>query len=47
MLPGSLPTLLRQEYPGDLGFVLVDDQSGDGTESERAQIPERIQTARA
>jgi len=30
-LPASLPTLLRQEYPGPLAVVLVDDESDDGT----------------
>jgi hopene-associated glycosyltransferase HpnB len=30
-LPGSLPTLLAQEYPGRLAIVLVDDESSDGT----------------
>jgi hopene-associated glycosyltransferase HpnB len=30
-LPGSLPTLLAQEYPGPLAVVLVDDESSDGT----------------
>ena len=30
-LPASLPTLLRQEYPGPLAVVLVDDESSDGT----------------
>ncbi|QNP62014.1 glycosyltransferase [Streptomyces genisteinicus] len=27
----SLPSLLRQDYPGRAGIVLVDDNSGDGT----------------
>jgi hopene-associated glycosyltransferase HpnB len=31
LLPETLPTLLRQDYPGELSVVLVDDQSGDGT----------------
>jgi hopene-associated glycosyltransferase HpnB len=30
-LPGSLPTLLGQDYPGPLAVVLVDDESSDGT----------------
>jgi len=30
-LPGSLPTLLAQDYPGRLAIVLVDDESSDGT----------------
>lgn len=31
MLPQALPSLLAQDYPGDLGVVLVDDGSTDGT----------------
>jgi hopene-associated glycosyltransferase HpnB len=31
MLPETLPTLLGQDYPGELTVVLVDDQSGDKT----------------
>ncbi|WP_067922500.1 glycosyltransferase [Alicyclobacillus shizuokensis] len=31
ILPRSLPGLLRQDYPGRLRVVLVDDQSEDGT----------------
>lgn len=31
VLPGSLPTVLAQEYPGPARVVLVDDQSTDGT----------------
>jgi hopene-associated glycosyltransferase HpnB len=31
ILPGTLPTLLNQDYPGQLSVVLVDDESGDGT----------------
>jgi hopene-associated glycosyltransferase HpnB len=30
-LPTSLPSLLAQDYPGEFGIVLVDDQSTDGT----------------
>jgi hopene-associated glycosyltransferase HpnB len=30
-LPGSLPSLLAQVYPGALNVVLVDDESTDGT----------------
>jgi hopene-associated glycosyltransferase HpnB len=31
MLPVTLPTLLGQDYPGDLEVILVDDGSTDGT----------------
>jgi hopene-associated glycosyltransferase HpnB len=31
VLPGTLPTLLAQDYPGAFGVVLVDDDSSDGT----------------
>jgi hopene-associated glycosyltransferase HpnB len=33
VLPDTLPSLLGQEYPGDLSVVLVDDDSSDGTAS--------------
>jgi cellulose synthase/poly-beta-1,6-N-acetylglucosamine synthase-like glycosyltransferase len=38
MLPLTLPTLLGQDYPGDLEVILVDDGSTDGT----AGIAERL-----
>jgi hopene-associated glycosyltransferase HpnB len=31
VLPGSLPTLVGQEYPGPVRVILVDDNSTDGT----------------
>ena len=31
ILPETLPSLLGQEYPGELSVVLVDDGSSDGT----------------
>ncbi len=31
VLPETLPTLLAQDYPGDLTIVVVDDDSEDGT----------------
>src|SRR5258707_8221015 len=31
MLPETLPTLLTQDYPGQLTVLLVDDESTDGT----------------
>ena len=38
ILPGTLPTLLRQDYPGDFRVVLVDDASTDGTGAVAAQL---------
>src|SRR5215472_9775394 len=31
ILPETLPSLLGQQYPGDLSVLLVDDGSSDGT----------------
>jgi hopene-associated glycosyltransferase HpnB len=31
VLPLTLPTLLRQDYPGQLSVIVVDDESSDGT----------------
>lgn len=31
VLPQSLTSLLQQNYPGDFGIILIDDQSQDGT----------------
>ena len=36
VLPGTLPTLLTQDYPGALRVVLVDDESSDGTAAAAA-----------
>ncbi|MGH3411424.1 MAG: glycosyltransferase, partial [Streptosporangiaceae bacterium] len=38
VLPASLPTLLGQDYPGDLAVVLVDDESTDGTAGVAAEL---------
>jgi hopene-associated glycosyltransferase HpnB len=38
MLPGTLPSLLDQRYPGPLGIVVVDDRSGDGTGEVAARL---------
>ncbi len=38
VLPQSLPTLLRQDYPGRLRLVLIDDQSADGTGEIAARL---------
>src|SRR5579864_5954557 len=43
MLPVTLPALLRQDYPGDFGVIVVDDGSADGT----AGVAERLGTAAA
>ena len=40
ILPLTLPTLLGQDYPGDLRIVLVDDASSDGT----ARVAEKLAT---
>jgi hopene-associated glycosyltransferase HpnB len=37
-LPASLPTLLRQDYPGRLRVTLVDDESTDGTGALAAEL---------
>lgn len=31
VLPGTLPSVLNQDYPGELKFLLVNDRSEDGT----------------
>ena len=38
ILPDTLPTLLRQDYPGDFQVVLVDDASTDGTGDVAKQL---------
>jgi hopene-associated glycosyltransferase HpnB len=38
VLPTSLPSLLRQGYPGALSIVLVDDQSSDGTAAVATEL---------
>lgn len=38
LLPETLPTLLSQDYAGDLAVVLVDDQSADGTAEIGSQL---------
>lgn len=38
VLPGTMPTLLAQDYPGKLRVVLVDDQSSDGTAALAAAL---------
>ncbi len=38
VLPGSLPTLLAQDYPGKFRIILVDDESTDGTADVAARL---------
>jgi hopene-associated glycosyltransferase HpnB len=38
MLPATLPTLLGQDYPGELEVILVDDASSDGTAEVAARL---------
>jgi len=40
-LPGTLPALLAQEYPGPLRVFLVDDGSDDGTAAVAAELGEK------
>src|SRR5690606_41832281 len=37
VLPGTLPTLLAQDYPGDFRVIVVDDGSTDGTAAAAAR----------
>jgi len=38
MLPACLPSILRQDYPGRLAVILVDDDSSDGTAKVAAAL---------
>jgi hopene-associated glycosyltransferase HpnB len=38
MLPGCLPSLLSQDYPGRLKVIVVDDDSSDGTAAIAAKL---------
>jgi hopene-associated glycosyltransferase HpnB len=44
-LPHTLPLLLRQEYPGPLRVVLVDDRSDDGTAAIARRIADELGAA--
>jgi hopene-associated glycosyltransferase HpnB len=46
MLPRTLPSLLGQDYPGELTVVLVDDQSGDGTAGVARSVAVGVRDAR-
>jgi len=41
VLPATLPSLLAQDYPGELRVILVDDNSSDGT----GQVAEKLAAA--
>jgi len=45
VLPGTLPTLLAQDYPGALAVVLVDDDSSDGTPGVAAALGRAVAPA--
>ncbi|TVY99632.1 glycosyltransferase [Trebonia kvetii] len=40
-IPGTLPALLAQEYPGEFRVFLVDDNSDDGTGALAAELGEK------
>jgi hopene-associated glycosyltransferase HpnB len=42
VLPGTLPTLLGQDYPGAFSVVLVDDDSSDSTASVARSLAQEI-----
>jgi len=42
VLPGTLPTLLAQDYPGVFSVVLVDDDSSDSTASVARSLSQEI-----
>jgi len=42
-LPGTLPALLGQEYPGEFRVFLVDDGSDDGTAAVAAELGEKAE----
>ncbi|WP_218003677.1 glycosyltransferase [Actinomadura latina] len=46
ILPGTLPTLLAQEYPGVFRVLVVDDGSSDGTAETAAGLTEHVISAR-
>ena len=47
VLPQTLPTLLGQDYPGQLEVVLVDDESSDGTADVAASLSQQAQRSSA
>ncbi len=42
MLPVTLPSLLQQDYPGEVSVILVDDQSTDGTGTIARSVAESL-----
>lgn len=47
VLPLTLPTLLGQDYPGQLEVVLVDDESSDGTAEVAASLSQQARRGSA
>src|SRR6266571_5432328 len=45
ILPGTLPSLLAQQYPGEFSVVLVDDGSSDGTAAVATKIAAELAAA--
>ncbi len=45
-LPGTLPTLVGQDYPGDFRVVLIDDDSSDGTSEVAASVGRQARPGR-
>ncbi|MCJ7597615.1 MAG: glycosyltransferase, partial [Methyloceanibacter sp.] len=42
MLPGSLASILAQDYPGKLSVIIVDDQSSDGTADAARAVASKV-----
>ncbi len=45
VLPQTLPSLLSQDYSGELAIILVDDQSTDGTAALAQQVAQQVNQA--
>jgi len=46
VLPATLPTLVGQDYPGEVRVILVDDDSTDGTGELAARISDTVTVVR-
>lgn len=46
VLPATLPTLVSQDYPGEVRVILVDDDSTDGTGELAARISDTVTVVR-